>query len=329
MDPIQVDPEQINIAQFIQDQIHQQVQAAVNQAALNQAPQPAFGAQGHNSSIKPTKPEKFKAHRLGEPTILDNFLFQNEQYFDITQQLGAFWTDYRKVLFASNLFDGAALTWWRSLSQERRHLIQESWEEFKREVSHQFKPINSEQIAREKLDEVRQRTSVSRYDQEFLQITTQFSGLDEQYKIHRYVAGLKPHIQKEVYLRNPQSVMEAMTIAERTDLVTMKISKTSSRNEYRRKLEQDSHHRGQASYQQQSYTSSAEGATPMELGSIQGRTKDIPKSSLRCTVCGRIGHTDSTCWMKHPDKRPKRRGGQKYRPSNQSGAKTFRSQQRN
>ena len=122
---------------------------------------------------------------------------------------------------------------------------------------------------------------MSRYDHEFLQITTQFSGLDEHYKIHRYVAGLKPHIQREVYLRNPQTVMEAMTIAERTDLVTMKISRTSSKNEYRRRLEQDSYHGGQASHHQQGYTNSAEGATPMELGSLQGRTKNVPKASLR------------------------------------------------
>ena len=81
------------------------------QAQVNAIPTPP--TVGVGCHIKAVKPPKYSGSKVYDPSIIDNFLFQSEQYFLITTTLGEVWTDLQKIVYVVNLLEGAALTWWR------------------------------------------------------------------------------------------------------------------------------------------------------------------------------------------------------------------------
>ena len=216
---------------------------------------------------KPDKPSAFTGRR-GES--VDSWLFQLEQYFNLTEL-----PEDRQAFFAASFFKENAALWWQSWY---RSLIGEhpqvTWTEFATAVRTQFRPVNAERIAREKLTNLRQTSSVAAYTHAFRTILLDLSGLAEADRLFAYIRGLKQNIAALVQVSNPVTVKAAARTAKNIDAVYWE-------------------HRPKALWASRPTRST--GPTPMELDSIR-RTPltESERANLRrtggCFYCREQGH---------------------------------------
>ena len=173
-------------------------------------------AQVNVVSAKPPKPETF--HGSGKPKKrVDNWLFNMETYFKAIRMPREQWVEFA-VTF---LRDGAAI-WWRShlnLVAQGLDQLMTDWENFSRVIYAQFTPVNAPKIARDDLYFLRQTRSVMEYIEEFSDACLKIEDLGAGEKLDKFVRGLKPHIAEKVEIENPETVDEAMQIAQRIDSI--------------------------------------------------------------------------------------------------------------
>ena len=96
----------------------------------------------------------------GRKGHVELWLFQVQQYFNAIDLRD----DERMVYYATNLLRGDAATWWRmrytTLMATRPPTPLPNWHEFQEQLIVQFKPVNAEKIARDKLAKLCQSSSV-------------------------------------------------------------------------------------------------------------------------------------------------------------------------
>lgn len=157
-----------------------------------------------------------------------------------------------QIALAATFLKGHALTWWvrRGLeAAQGQHTPVTTLVEFFAAVKQQFVPLEGRQVARDRLAKLTQRTSVANNSEEFNKIVLGIPGMTEDEKINRYTKGLKLGPRKEVMPRQCTSLQECMLIANRMDSILWVTRGFGSGNQ------------GQAS--------TADTATPMELGAAQ------------------------------------------------------------
>lgn len=261
-------------------------------AALEQANARNLGANNLNlvPRIKAPKPEYY----TGTKVDVTRWLFQVEQYLD----LSGVQDDEQRVLHASLFLRGPAFDWWRySESSGTKIRI---WEEFCRELTAQFQPINSVKRARDQLAALKQIGSVQDYVARFRSITIKIPDLSEGDKVDKFVRGLKPHVQREVELRGLNTLDSIMSAAERVDALSWKNRRFGTAP--------FSHHK---TVEAPRATTSFDGPTPMEIGAMSdkrkpqqpggqsGRLDKETKEKLRkeglCFYCKEKGHVALAC----------------------------------
>jgi hypothetical protein len=95
-----------------------------------------------------------------------------------------------------------------------------TWNAFAHGIRSQFLPKNQYQAARNKLRTLRQTASVQQYNLNFNSVTLEVPDLSSAEALDKYIAGLKPQTRSYVTLQYPQTVEEAMRIADTFDTVT-------------------------------------------------------------------------------------------------------------
>lgn len=158
------------------------------------------------TKIAPPKPPRFSG-RLAEA---EGWLFTVETYFKATSI-----TDPLRVTYAATLLEGRAALWWRSIADDPD--APTTWDAFKSELMVNFVPVDSTKEARRRLRFLRQRTSVAAYTAEFTKACLEIPGITEDEKMDRFLAGLKPALQRELGLREPKTMKEMTTLAHRLD----------------------------------------------------------------------------------------------------------------
>ncbi|CAL9071917.1 unnamed protein product, partial [Musa textilis] len=122
----------------------------------------ALNAGGSNTRVAPT--QSFRApdpHCYGgarDAKELENFLFDMEQYFRATRPD----SEDTKVSIATMYLNGDAKLWWRTRWEEiqQGRCRVDTWDDLKRELRTQFLPENTEFVARRKLRQLHQTTSI-------------------------------------------------------------------------------------------------------------------------------------------------------------------------
>src|SRR5262249_55624663 len=115
-----------------------------------------------------------------------------------------------------------ALIWWRRQREEAKEgrgqpRIMTEWEEFAKAITSHFYPIDSSRWARDQMNNLVQRGSVSEYVAKFNQLLSQVHDMSEGERIERFERGLKPHVKNLIAVGGPQSLSESIQIALRLD----------------------------------------------------------------------------------------------------------------
>ena len=245
------------------------------------------------SGVKARKPEQFTGESNRED--VSQWLFESERYFTLsgTNPLEA-------IQYASSYLSGAAAIWWRS--RVRQHGPTGgvgSWDGFVEALTAQFKPVNGEKLARDKLARLIQARSVQDYTSRFRTLCLQIDGITESEMLDRFVRGLKPHVQREVELRDPTTLDEAVRIAERVDAI-----------DFRSRSPQTTGFLRGAPIQKQPAIVHDIKPTPMEID-VLAKPKVQPLTPLErerlrkvggCFYCRQLGHMIGEC----PSRQPKR-----------------------
>ena len=131
-----------------------------------------------------------------------------------------------RVSQGTMLLRDAAEAWWRA------HVLETTgsdgtgnaerittWEALKDNLVGVFTPVSEKELARSRLYDLRQIGSVQSYTQAFRELCFAIDDLSVAEKKTLYHRGLKAHILKDVRLRFPKTLEEAIVIAESIDVV--------------------------------------------------------------------------------------------------------------
>ena len=162
------------------------------------------------------KPETFN----GRGNI-HSWIWSVEQYFATTNIS----SDAARTQYAVNLFRGNVATWMRS--RMNGHELP-GWSVLRPELEATFAPISEVKQARDRLAKLRQTKSVSNYASQFRQLLLLLPELPEDEKVDKFARGLKPEIAKEIFLRDPSTLDEAMRMAERYDMLSWSLRNLSA-----------------------------------------------------------------------------------------------------
>ena len=196
----------LNNAQ-LQQQVEQltalvlQLQAQQHAPPLDSAPSslgtPAPVVAHQVNRLEPPKPDTFDGRQV------ETFVFSMENAFNYYQV-----EESNRITTAANYFRHAALTWYRYVCTIH-DVSQMRWSEFKQLMLKQFRLSNDEKIIRNKLNSLKQLTSVSKYNEIFNSLIIQLPTVDELTKLDMYTRNLKTNIQIQVALKESSTLEEA------------------------------------------------------------------------------------------------------------------------
>ena len=221
--------------------------ATPNQNPSPEAPPPTAAA-SMSISLRPDKPPTFSG-RTGERA--DTLLFINVQYFSAVGLLDP----AQQIIHAASRFRDNAAVWWQHLQQLILRGLRQSidnWDTFQAAMLAEFQPMDNIKTARDKLADLSQRTSVATYASCLRDLAIQIPDLSPGDLLHKFNRGLKPNIRREVELRDPTTLDEAIKLAERVDTIDYSMHRSSRRP--------PAFHRPSTGYN---------GPVPMELGAME------------------------------------------------------------
>jgi hypothetical protein len=169
-----------------------------------------------NQLLKFIRPETFDG---SSSSSVDAWVFQLEQYFTAC----GCQEDAAKILLASTLLRGHASAWWRLCHQEattnqERAIL--TWENFKNRIQAQFRRIDPQRVARQQLANLTQESQIQDYTFKFRTLMLEIGlSMNEIDKVYYFKRGLKRHIRRELEIRDPQTLEDAIKMAERIDAV--------------------------------------------------------------------------------------------------------------
>jgi hypothetical protein len=233
--------------------------------------------------MQPNKPAEFGGNK---DESVETWLFQIEQYAALTRiEEGA------RAFFAASFFRGPAALWWRSFVMALQDPANPAaniacdWPRFREACLTQFRPVNAARVAREKLMNLTQTTSVAIYAHKFRTLLLDLRDLGEADRLFLFSRGLKRDVAAMVQLSNPVNWEAAAVTAENIDAVLF---------EGRRNIWNPRQPRAQA------------GPAPMDLDQIPSpsntptaRLTEVERERLRrnggCFRCRRTGHLARDC----------------------------------
>jgi hypothetical protein len=258
--PTQQQPDPVAIITTLQTQI-QELQARLAQVAPVTT----------SSNVKPSKPEPFTGKR-GES--IDAWIFQVEQYMFISKV-----EESQRIMLAASFLKEHAALWWRNVYQENaQNGTTWTWHDFALNLRTQFRPVNATKLARDRLANLRQTQSVQAYVHAYRSLILDIPDMAENEKLDRFVRGLKERVRKEVELRDPTSLDEAIKIADRVDAITYNWRYPES----------------------EKLRTEAMGPTPMEIDAIRRPSltteeRERLRRTGSCFYCREQGHMAAKC----------------------------------
>jgi len=164
-----------------------------------------------NAHLKPKQPEKYNGKR--DFQTIDNWVASVDSYFALTEAEPPAIYHYLNTIFT-----GTAATWFR-FQYGRLDPSAVTWNTVKEALLLYFVPPNHSRRLRDEWAYARQTTTVNEYYALLAQLAMQIGGIDEPTFLDKFIRGLKPRTKTEVELHNPQTLAEAVRIADRFDSI--------------------------------------------------------------------------------------------------------------
>lgn len=234
-----------------------------------------------NQQVPPVKIAKPPTYSGKINESIDTWIFRIEQYFLAVPMM-----DNRKIPFAASFLTDSAATWWRHMYEDPSLKgTSWSWDDFKSHLRMQFRPIDAERLARDRLHKLRQTTSVSAYIHAFQNIIVDIPTMSEADRIDRFLRGLKADVHKWVAIQQPDSLADACSIANTIDAISFQ-NRSSNTSSFSRPTLINT-------------PPSATGTIPMEIDAIQKTLTASDREALLrmggCFYCRQQGHLARNC----------------------------------
>jgi hypothetical protein len=214
-----------------------------------------------SARIKISPPSIFNGSRS---VNVDNWLNEMKQYL----LLGGVNDEPTQVLIAGSYLKEVASQWW----QGRKQLPDPptNWFSFSAALKERFQPLAASRTARSQLRNLRQSNmSVSEYSSKFSSLVQLISDMSQADQVELFIYGLRSAISREVDLREPKTLYEAMTAAQKVEsLLDNRRTYIHSSSNDSRPLTSSTSFAPSSSSASNFASSSSSSSTAMELGNV-------------------------------------------------------------
>jgi hypothetical protein len=272
------------------------------------------GSSGGGFKLPNLKPPEFSGRADG----VETFLFKLDEIF--AMDANARQSENDKVIFAGSYCKGGAPeTWYKYVrnpeTPEGERVT--TWEQFKESLRLNFAALDTAQDARDRLHTAKQKqgTPVHEYTGYLRSLFMKVPGMAEDEKLDKYLRGLTDEIKKEVRMRKPETLEDAIKIAEDYDRLLRQIGKQTWKEGPRTPRMPFAPRPGRGFPPR----GDSRGPAPMDLNAQDMRPKDPPKPILKrvsfsekekgplhsekekegCRICGSMKHWQRDCPEKH------------------------------
>lgn len=150
--------------------------------------------------LKPTKPKPYTGAIDADACL--NFIDNQEEYFNIVDLHQDSWVKYTAVSL-----EGEAKAWWRSSGLK----LDSTWKAFEAAFIAYHTPPNAVAAARQELNNLRQKgLTINEYTHKFRRLLRLIPAMDAETALYIYTMGLEPETSKEVRLRQPSTMEQAV-----------------------------------------------------------------------------------------------------------------------
>ena len=236
-----------------------------------------------------------------------SWIFAIEAYFGFKAIDG----DERKMQTATCALQKGAFEWFRMRqTNEATHI--DAWNDFKVELTRAFRPVNHQQELRRELGRLRQTSDVLDYTFRFRTVVGQIEGMSELDQMYAYVGGLKGRTREEVLYQMPETLQDAIDIAEKFDRARFGPGLFPRRRQDNDPRRNDPPRRTETTPRQENRYPQrvTRGVPPERLTFAAALDEDTKAAYLRrglCFRCGEHGHLSRDCPTRRSenDERPK------------------------
>ena len=255
----------VDQAHLMFQELHNQLSAQKDMVAQLQMKQSA----STSSSLKPPKPDTFDGRNC------DTFIYSMSKLFSFHGETDS----ERKVSLAVTYLRGSALRWYKCAEQQDSNGLLQQWPAFVEALKAFFEANNTQTLVRNKLANLKQLTSVARYNDAYNSLIIEVLDVDSRSKLDLYMRGLKPNVALHVTLKEPTDLETAQRVALNVDNILMETgfarsSQPRENNNNKFKNNNRNNHRNNNRFNRSSnnYNSNSQ-SVPMELGQAEDETQ--------------------------------------------------------
>ena len=239
---------------------------------------------------KPPKPQVYNGDR--RPEAIATWIHKITEYFALAGV-----PEDKQARMAGLFLTGSALTWWQSFLKEYNDAVELiSWEIMKDSLVAFFQIPNKERSYWDHWYSLKQTNTVLNYATEFKR-TRLHLAVEENLALDHFVRHLKEPLRKEVLIREPNTVEDAIRIADTYETIMDPLAKWKSKGNYAFRNNYNGSNNG---FRRNKIEYEDNRGTPMELDTINTNGKSTPLTSSsrftgKCFYCQKTGHRKSEC----------------------------------